>query len=79
MSIAEVIAVLTGVGGLIVSIYAALSSARKNEVDILRGIIAELRQEIKGLEKEIEAWKCRFERLVEWVNSKGLNPPDFLD
>lgn len=52
ISIAVGVALTLGSFGL--SIYTALRSARKDDVEILRGVIAELRAELASKEKRIE-------------------------
>jgi len=78
---------VTGVGGLLVSLRTSRASARKDEVDVLRGIIEELRrhdeaqgkeiaaqaQQIGRLESEVSTWKRRFARVCQRF---GLNPDD---
>jgi len=61
---------VTGLGGLVSAWRTSRASARKDEVDALRGIIDELREHVEAqakqigwLEVEVRAWKRRFERV----------------
>jgi len=73
----DILALVTGVLGFVISLYAVISSARKTELEILRGVIAELRQKIDDLESEVEKWKLLYRGLVGWVEEQGLDPPEF--
>ena len=81
-SVAVIVAlagVVTGVGGLFASWRTSRASARKDEVDALRGIIEELRRhddaqakemnkqarQLGRLAAEVRNWKRRFERVCE--------------
>ena len=68
--------------GALVAVITAVSSARKNEVEVLRGIIQELQEwreeakaRIQDLEREVAEWKRRYLQLCDWVRQKGLEPP----
>lgn len=66
MAIENIIALLGALAGLLailVSWRTARASAKKDEVDALRGIIAELRQSIAQLTKENEQLRQRVTEL----------------
>jgi len=81
--------VVTGVGGLFASWRTSRASARKDEVDALRGIIEELRRhddaqskemtkqarQLGRLAAEVRTWKRRFERVCERF---GVNPNQMI-
>jgi hypothetical protein len=76
MDIETVIAllgVLISVGSLAIAFYTSRASAKKDEVDALRGIIAELRVQVNKLESEVRTWQRRFVRVC---NRAGLDPDD---
>jgi len=83
--IVAIVGVVTGLGGLVTAWRTARASARKDEVDVLRSIIEELRKhdeaqgkelvvqagQIARLEVEVRAWKRRFERVCRQF---GVSP-----
>lgn len=52
------VGVITGLGGLIIAWRTSRASARKDEVEALRGIIRELRA-------EVERWKAKHQDLLD--------------
>ena len=71
---------VTGLGGLVSAWRTSRASARRDEVDALRGIIDELREHVEAqakqiarLEVEVRAWKRRFERVCVRF---GLDPQE---
>jgi septal ring factor EnvC (AmiA/AmiB activator) len=62
MTAAEIVAILTGLGGLIVGIIAALSGARKDEMSLLQTTL-------EGLTKENERIRKRLAELQTCVDA----------
>lgn len=80
--VVALVGALTGVGGLFASWRTARASARKNDVEALRGIIDELQEyredqarQIGRLEMEMRAWKRRFKRVCEQF---GVDPDEAI-
>ena len=72
------VALIMGALALLGTLVTFLSSARKNELELLRGVIAELRKRIEELEdtnEDLENWA---ERLVCQVKEAGLIPAKFI-
>ena len=67
------LSVCVSVGSLCVAWQTSRSSAKRDEVDALRGIIAELRIQVDELEVEVNAWKRRFIRVCRRA---GLEPDE---
>jgi hypothetical protein len=65
----DVITTAIAIASVAISLYSTLTSARKSEVETLRGIIDEL-------EKEVNRWKERYHRVCEWIESLGYDPAD---
>ena len=74
----SVIAIFVAVLALLGTIITALVSAKKNEVEALRGIIAELRDQVDELRCENKDLKNWAERLVNQVKVAGLTPVEFF-
>ena len=62
---------LVSVGSLYVAWKTSRASAKKDDVDALRGIIAELEKQVKRLRVEVDAWQRRFVRVCQRA---GLDP-----
>lgn len=65
MTAAEIVAILTGLGGLIVGIIAAVSGARKDELSLLR-------QTLEGLTNENERIRKRLAELQACVDASEI-------
>lgn len=75
----EVIVALIVSGlALVSAIVTALISAKKDDLEVLRGIIAELKDKIAELECENKDLKEWAERLVKQVKDAGLSPVTFI-
>lgn len=59
-------------------VITAINSASKDDLDVLRGIIAELRAKIAEMECEKRDLKFWAERLVKQVIDAGLSPVAFI-
>ena len=83
-TIVTLLGALCGIGGLYVSWRTSKASAKKDEVEALRGIIAELREyaecleaKVDALEAEVMRWKKKYNALRQWVIARtGLDPED---
>ena len=62
---------LVSVGSLYVAWKTSRASAKKDDVDALRGIIAELEKQVQRLRVEVDAWQRRFVRVCQRA---GLDP-----
>jgi len=67
--------VAISVGSLYIAYHTSRASAKKDEVDALRGIIAELRTQVDRLEVEVKAWQRRF---VRACIKGGLEPEEYI-
>lgn len=74
MSPAEIIAILSGLSGLIIGLIAALSGARKDEITLLRQTLAGLTEEnerirrrLSDLQKCLDADEIKIDELKEQV------------
>ena len=65
---------ITGIGGLLVALRTSRASARKDEVEVLRGIIAELRAEVDTWKQKYEDLYAKYDDLCEWIRSLGFDP-----
>jgi len=64
----SLIGILVALGSLAVSWHTARASAKKDELEVLRGVIAELRE-------EVERWKRKYGDLCSWVREQfGIDP-----
>lgn len=72
-TVSGLLGVLVAIGSLYVAWHTSRASARKDEVDALRGIIAELRVQVDALEAEVKAWQRRFVRVCRRA---GLEPEE---
>ena len=59
---------LVSLGSLGIAWHTSRASAKKDEVDALRGIIAELREQVDDLQKEVDTWQRRFVRVCRRAN-----------
>lgn len=78
MPIEATIAIIVSSLALIGSIVTVATSAKKNEVEVLRVIIQELKDRVNELEidnRDLENWA---ERLVCQVKNVGLEPVKFI-
>lgn len=75
---AEAVTLIVALVALAGSIYNNRSSAKKNEVDSLRGIITELKEYVHDLECDKEDLQVWAERLVCQVKEAGLEPVKFI-
>ena len=73
VDIGDVVALLVSVGSLYVAWKSSRASAKKDEVDALRGIIDELESQVKRLQVKVEAWQRRFVRVCRRA---GLDPDE---
>jgi len=72
-AIVALLSAVVSVGSLYVAWHTSRASAKKNEVDALRGIIAELRTQVDKLQREVDAWQRRFIRVCKRA---GLDPDE---
>lgn len=72
-TVTGLLGVIVAIGSLYVAWHTSRASARKDEVDALRGIIAELRLQVDGLEAEVARWQRRFVRVCRRA---GLDPDE---
>jgi len=77
MSVEVVITIITASLALIGSMVTIGTSAKKNDVEALRGIIQSLKEQIDELEHNNEDLKDWAERLVCQVKEAGLEPVKF--
>lgn len=70
--ITALVGAVSGVGGLIISYRSSMASARRNDVETLRIIIAELRARVSELECEVGRWRTRYYNLVKRVRKLGI-------
>jgi len=42
----------------------------------LRSLVAEMRNRVDCLERQVERWQERYQRLWAWACSRGLQPPE---
>lgn len=78
LSTEAIIALIVSGLALIGTIFTFIQAARKNDLDILRGIISELRDRIQELEDkngDLEAWA---EALCCQVKELGHDPVKFM-
>lgn len=80
-----VVALIVSGLALLSAAFTAILSARKTDLDILRGIIEELRKTIEGLEKKVSELECENKDLKDWaarlvdqVKDAGLKPVQFI-
>lgn len=73
-----IVALIVGSLALIGAIINSVTSARKNDLEILRGIITELRTKINELECENADLKNWAERLVAQIKENGQTPVKFI-
>jgi hypothetical protein len=78
MQTEAIVALIVSGLALVGAIATALLSASKNDLEVLRGIIAELKDKIGELECENKDLKDWAERLVEQVKEAGLSPVKFI-
>ena len=79
MNIEATVAIIIAAFSLIGTVVTLIITARKNDLDILRGIIGELQNEVKQLkarEKNLKHWA---ERLVQQVIQLGGKPCEYED
>lgn len=69
-AIAALIGAICGIGSLIISRRNSMASAKRDEVETLRCIIAELRARVAELEREAENWRNRYRRLANFLRSR---------
>lgn len=74
----NVVAIIIALLALVGTVVTARASAKKNEVDALRGIIEELKNYIDDLEGDKEDLQTWAERLVCQVKEAGLEPVKFF-
>ena len=74
---------ITGAGGLIVawrtsraSAVQMQSTAKREDVEVLRGIIAELREELRIEKAERQALQQKYTEIRDWVKSKFYYDPE---
>lgn len=72
------VAIIVSAFALLGSVVTFAISARKNEVEILRGIIQELKDYVEDLECDKEDLQLWAERLVCQVQGAGLEPVKFV-
>lgn len=72
-SIVGLLGILVSLGSLYIAWHTSRASAKKDEVDALRGIITELRAQVDELQKEVDAWQRRFIRVCRRA---GLDPDE---
>lgn len=77
MSTEATVAIIMAAGALLAAVVTFFSSASKNELDVLRGIIAELRTEIEDLKAENANLKEWAEKLCCQIKEAGLKPVEF--
>jgi hypothetical protein len=78
MSTEATAAIIIAVISLIGVIISYFVSARKNDLDILRGIIDELRKEVDELKAENADLKAWAERLCCQIIKTGNKPVEFI-
>jgi len=78
MSTEATVAIIIAGLALLGTIITFAASARKNEVEILRGIIQELKDYVEQLECDKEDLQDWAERLVSQVKGAGLEPVKFI-
>ncbi len=78
MSTEATAAIIIAVISLIGVIITNFVSARKNDLDILRGIIGELRTEVDELKSENADLKSWAERLCNQIIQIGKRPVEFI-
>jgi len=89
MDFAGIAGLLGGIAGII-GVYVAIRnsqvSAKKGEVEILRGIIKELndwrdgaQKRIASLEAEVAKWKAYALLLCDQMRAQGMEPPGIED
>lgn len=72
------VAIIVSAFALLGSVVTFAISARKNEVEILRGIIQELKDYVEDLECDKEDLQLWAERLVCQIQGAGLEPVKFV-
>jgi len=72
-AVVALLSALVSVGSLYVAYRTSRASAKKDEVDALRGIITELEKQVKRLRVEVDAWQRRFVRVCRRA---GLDPDE---
>lgn len=73
MSAAEIVAILTGVGGLIAGLIAAISGAKKEEVNALNAMVASLKATIDGLTAENGRLRVRLNEMDDCLTESESN------
>jgi hypothetical protein len=73
-----VVALIVSGLALISAVVTAVISAKKDELNILRGIIAELKDKVRDIECENKDLKDWAVRLVNQVKAAGLKPEEFI-
>jgi len=78
--VVAIVGAVTGLGGLATSWRTSRASAKRDDVEALRGIIDELREHVEAqakqigrLEVEVRAWRRRFERVCQQF---GVRPEE---
>ena len=74
-TIVGLLGTLIGLGSLYATWITSRASAKKDDVEALRGIIAELRHRMKEAEQEIQTWQRRFARVCDKME---VDPDDFI-
>ena len=72
-AVVTLLTALVSVGSLYIAWRTSRASAKKDEVDALRGIITELEKQVKRLRVEVDAWQRRFVRVCQRA---GLDPDE---
>lgn len=72
------IAIIASALALLGTIITFVGSAKKDEVEVLRGIIQELKEYVSDLEDDKEDLQAWAERLVCQVKDAGLEPVKFV-
>lgn len=76
-ALAALIGAVTGVASLVITWRRNRAAARRDEVEVLRGVIAELRSRVVELEQEVELWRTRYNQLVERIRQLGVILDDY--
>lgn len=72
------VAIIVAAASLGGSILVYLKSAKKDEVDALRGIIKELKEYVEDLERDKEDLQVWAEQLVRQIKDAGIEPARFV-
>ena len=77
MATEVIIAIIMASMALIGTVTTIITSASKNDVDVLRGIIQELKSYVEELEADKEDLQVWAEKLVCQIKDAGLEPVKF--